>query len=216
MVSKNSIQSDRTQRLLAICGIIGPIVYTIVLVTLGSLQPDYNHITQTMSELGAVDAPYAIVMNTAGLPLLGLLIIAFAIALNRGIRDGINSKIGPTLVAVSGAALVMTGIFPCDPGCVNVSIVGTLHSIFAMVAAFAMILALLSISQRLKKDRQWQGYTIYSLITLVVALSLSAVYGLNILEPWSGALQRASMGVLLLWMEVVAIKLVRLSKPKAI
>lgn len=208
MMSKERIQSDRTQRLLAICGIIGPILYTIVLVTLGFLQPGYNHITQTMSELGAVDAPYAIVMNTAGLSTLGLLIIAFAIALNRGISD---EKIGPTLVGASGAALVMTGIFPCDPGCVNVSIVGTLHSIFAIVAAFAMILALLPISQRLKKDKQWQGYAIYSLITLVVALSVSAVYGFNIFEPWNGALQRASMGVLLLWMELVAIKLVRLS-----
>lgn len=206
--SKDRIQTERLQRLLTICGISGPIVYTIVVVTLGFLQPGYNPITQTMSELGAVDAPYALVMNTAGLSALGLMIIAFAIALNRAIR---GSKIGPALVAVSGAALVLTAIFPCDSGCVNVTLVGTIHSIFAMVAAFAMILALLPISQSFKEERHWQGYTRDSLITFVVGLSLSTVYGFNIFEPWNGALQRATMGVLLLWMEVVAIKLLRIS-----
>lgn len=204
-------QPDSTQRLLAICGIIGPIFYTIVVITLGLLQPSYNHFTQSMSELGAVGAPNAITMNIAGFILLGLLMIAFAFGLHHGISDGKGSKIGPALVAVSGAALVMTGIFPCDPGCVDVSMVGITHSIFAMIAALAMILAPLSIFQRLKKDSRWQGYLVYSLVTVVVALALSAVYGFNVFEPWKGALQRVSMGVPLLWVEVMAIRLLRLS-----
>ncbi|RZN42949.1 MAG: hypothetical protein EFT35_01445 [Methanophagales archaeon ANME-1-THS] len=54
------------------------------------------------------------------------------------------------------------------------------------------------------------------LITLLIALSVSAVYRLNIFEQWTGALQRAALGVLLLWMAIVAIKLVRLSKPEAL
>jgi hypothetical membrane protein len=204
-------QSDRALSLQAICGIIGPISYAVVVIALGFFQPGYNHVTQSMSELGAVDAPNAILMNTAGFALLGLLLIAFAVGLHRSIGKGKGSKIGPALVAVSGAALVMTGIFPCDPGCVDVSDVGVMHSVFAMVAAFAMMLAPLFLSPRLKKDSRWQGYLAYSLVTVVVAAVFATMMMFPTFEPWKGALQRISMGVPLLWVEVMAIRLLRLS-----
>jgi len=164
-----------------------------------------------MSELGEVGAPNAIIMNTVGFPLLGLLMIAFAFGLHRGISEGRGSKTGPALVAVSGAGLVMTGIFPCDPGCVDVSFVGVMHSLFAMMAAFTMMFAPLALSQRLRKDSRWQGYLTYSLVTVVMAAVFSSMYGFNVFEEWKGVLQRVSMGVPLLWMEVMAIKLLRLS-----
>jgi len=210
-MSQSSPQRDSSQRLLAICGIAGPILYTTVVIILGFLEPDYNHAAQSMSELGAVGARYAIIMNTAGFPLLGLLIIAFALGLDRGIRDGKGAKIGPALVAVSGAALVMTGIFRCDPGCVDVTMVGTTHSVFAVIAAFAMLLAPLAISPRLKRDNRWESYLAYSVTTMVVALLVTAVYGFNVFESWNGALQRISMGIPLIWVEVMALKLLRLS-----
>ena len=210
-MSESSTQADSSQRLLAICGIVGHILYAIVLIILGFLEPGYNHATQSMSELGAVGARHAIIMNTAGFPLLGILIIAFALGLDRGIRDGKEAKTGPALVTVSGAALVMTGIFRCDPGCVDVTTVGITHSVFAVIAAFAMLLAPLAISPRLKRDNRWKSYLAYSVATVVVALLVSAVYGFNVFEPWKGALQRISMGVPLIWVEVMAVKLLRLS-----
>ena len=208
---KTGTRQVSSQRVLAICGIIGPILYTIVVIVLGLLRPGYSHVAQSMSELGEVGAPNAIIMNTAGFPLLGLLMIAFAFGLHRGISQGKGSKIGPALIALSGATLVMTGIFHCDPGCVDVSMVGITHSVFAMISAFAMMLAPLALCPRLYRDRLWQGYLYYSLATVIVAGLISAVYGFNVFEPWNGALQRASMGVALLWMEVMAIRLLRVS-----
>lgn len=204
-------QPDSDLSLLAICGIIGPVLYTIVVITLGLLRLEYNHVTQSMSELGEFGASNAIIMNTAGFTLLGLMMIIFAFGLHRGINEGKGSKIGPALVAVSGSGLVLSGIFPCDPGCVDVSMVGIMHSVFATIAAFAMMFAPLIFAQRLNKDILWQGYRFYSIVTGVVTAIISTVYGFNIFEPWKGALQRASMGVPLLWMEVMAIKLLRLA-----
>ena len=208
---KSGNRPDSTQRLLAICGITGPILYTIVVIVLGLLRPGYDHVTQSMSELGEVGSSNAIIMNTAGFALLGVLMIAFTFGLHRGISGGKGSKIGPALIALSGTALVITGIFPCDPGCVDVSMVGITHSVFAIISAFAMILAPLALSPRLKRDRLWQGYLAYSLATVIVAGLISAVYGFTVFEQWTGALQRFSMGVLLLWIEVMAIRLLRLS-----
>lgn len=99
-------------RSLALCGAVGPFIYASVVGVLGALYPGYSHMDQTMSELGAANAPHALVMNMAGLGLLGLMIMAFAAGLPQGVRDGRSAGIGTLLIAVSGAPLVMTAISP--------------------------------------------------------------------------------------------------------
>jgi hypothetical membrane protein len=52
-----------------------------VLVTvLGLLWDSYDPVRDTQSELGAVDAPYRLVMNLAGFMGIGVSILAFATA----------------------------------------------------------------------------------------------------------------------------------------
>ena len=48
-------QPLNTQKILAIGGIIGPIIYAIVLTIVGLLRPGYSHISQVMSELGKAE-----------------------------------------------------------------------------------------------------------------------------------------------------------------
>ncbi len=209
-MSNSSTRQNGTFRFLAILSVVGPLWYTIIVFVLGLLQPDYNHITQSMSELGATNAPHAFFMNTLGLPVLGLSMIAFAYGLHQGISDARGSKIGPTLISVSGTALVMTGIFRCDPGCIDTSIIGVTHSIFATIAALSMILAPLTLSPRLKRDTRWKSYLDYTLATAFLSAAISLTYGLNLFESWKGTLQRISMAVPLIWIEFMAVKLLRL------
>lgn len=205
-----SIRTQAARRLLAVCGIAGPIIYAAVVVVLGFLHEGYSHASQPMSELGADGAPYAIVMNTAGLPLLGLSMVAFASGLYLGISNGRGSKTGPALLAVSGAGLALTGAFPCDPACEDVTTVGRLHGAFATTAATAMVLALLAMYARFRRDGRWRSYATCTLATAIVALPLSALYGFDVFEGWRGALQRVSVALPLLWVEVVAVRLLRL------
>ena len=205
-MSKN--RYNDAQRILIACGIVGPIFYTIVLFILGALWPGYSHLTQYMSELGSVGAPHAIVMNTLGFPLLGLILVAFSIALYRGIKKGRASWIGPALVALSGIGLILSGFFRCDPGCVDVSITGRIHSYAAILAALPMTLAPLTVSPML--DRKYQAY---SFITGIDAGVISMLYQFQIFEFWKGALQRLAMAVPLLWVEVMSFMLLSY-KPK--
>ena len=197
------------QKFLAFCGITGPIIYAAVVFTLGFIQTDYNSIAQSMSELGATNAPYALIMNSMGFALLGIVMMAFAVGLHRGIKG--QPKIGPILIGLSGFSLILTGIFHTDPGWVDVTLSGLVHSIFATIAAFSLTFAPLFLLQRLKNDGRWQGYVTYSVVSPIVALLISAMYGFMVLEPWAGLLQRISMGVMLLWVEVMAIRLLRIS-----
>src|SRR3990170_1860649 len=98
-LSEGKTQIDGISRLLAICGIIGPIFFTTVVVTLALLRPGYSHLAQAISELGEVGAPNAIVQDINFI-MLGLLTLAFAFGLHRGIGARRGSKIGPALLAV--------------------------------------------------------------------------------------------------------------------
>lgn len=193
--------------MLALCGMAGPIAYVVVVAVLGCLEPGYSHVRQSMSELGAVCAPYAVVMNTAGLPLLGALLMAFALGLSRGVVHSNSLKVGVVLVALSGFSLIMTAVFPCDPGCVDVSVTGRTHSVVATIAAFALLLGNLFLAPALWRDDRWRGYARYTFASAMVALAVSALYGLSLIDGWDGALQRTSMGVSLVWVEVMAVRL---------
>ena len=210
-MSERRTRLVNVQRLLAICGIAGPVLYVIVLITLGALEPNYSHLSQTMSELGAVDAKYSIVMNTAGFSLLGLLLIAFAISLDCGIGTSRFSKLGPALLVLLGLISIMIGIFPCDPDSLEVTTTGKIHTAFVVMAVITMTLALLAISPRLWGDDRWRSYVAYTLWTVLMMLIVAAIYRFGVFESWKGALERILMAVPLIWMEVMAIRLFRLS-----
>ncbi|WP_455278073.1 DUF998 domain-containing protein [[Eubacterium] cellulosolvens] len=203
-MSKNSSQLPITLRLAAVSGIIGPIIFAVVVFVLGQLRPRYNHFTQTMSELGEVGSQNAMVMNIAGLGLLGILMIVFSFSLRHGLTKGMDSKFGSIFVAVAGASLVGTAFFPCDPGCVNESFSGKMHDIFASIPAVAIILALILISNSMRADILWQKYWTYTLATGILTILCSFLLIFSVFEDWSGLVQRFGMGIPLLWMMVIA------------
>ncbi|MFC1976636.1 DUF998 domain-containing protein [Chloroflexota bacterium] len=203
-------------RLLAICGIVGPIQFIVVILVFGLLRPGYDPIRQYMSELGAVGAPNAIAFILPEF-LLGLMMIAFAFGLHRGINEGKGSKLVPILIAVSGVGWLGASIFRCDVGCVNVSVTGTMHGLFGMFAVPPLLIAPLAILPRLKKDNRWQSYRPFSLIMGALAVPFFCVmFSAEVspaLEPYRGLIQRLTFYTPLLWTEVMAIRLLRLCEP---
>ncbi len=191
--ARNTIQNDSLTRLLAICGIVGPILFIVVILVFGLLRPGYDPIRQYMSELGEIDAPNAIAFNMAAF-LLGLMMIAFAFGLHRGISEGKGSKLVPILIAVSGVGWVGASIFRCDVGCLNESVTGTMHGLIGMFAVLPLLIAPLAILPRLKKDNRWQSYRPFSLIMGALAVPFFCVmFSAEIspaLEPYRGLLQR--------------------------
>ncbi len=202
---------DRTLSLLAVCGIVGPILFTVVVIVLGLVRIGYSHVTQLMSELGEAGAPNAILFGAVGLVPFGVSIVAFAFGVHRGISGGKGSKIGPALIVVAGVCLVAGAIFPCDPGCVPVSFAGNMHRVVAVIGFSAMIFAPLAISQRMKDDELWHDYRSYSVATGILTAVFLILFLSGILEAWKGAIQRILLGTLLLWVEIMAIRLLRLS-----
>lgn len=207
----NGLQTDWLQKILALRGMLGPIIYAVVLIVLGLLWPGYNHISQYMSELGALDAPHAIIMNILGFQLLGILIIAFGLGLYRGINKGWVMTISATLIIVAGSFMIAVGFFPCDPSCNNISPIGTGHVITSTIPAIVMPLAMLILAYPLRKDSRWQGYWLFSLVLGIVAVILSPLGMFTIFQPVAGLVQRLGIGVSLFWMLVMSTKLFRIT-----
>ncbi len=196
------------RKILAVSGILGPLIYVTVIFVLGFLTPGYDNITQYMSELGAVGAPYAVFMNTFGFMLVGLLLILFTIGFHDGIKKTAKiDAIGPALMLVSGISLFLLGIFTCDTGCANFSIMGNIHSYFARLSAASMILATILIAPRIKRDNHWSRYWKFSVLTGVVSLLFSALFIFTVFSAWAGFVQRITVLMPLMWVEVMAARL---------
>ncbi len=206
---------DKMLRFLSLCGIAAPIIFVILLIIAGFLYEGYSHATQAVSELGGVEAQYPIVQNVNFI-VVGILIVAFAFGLHRGIGYGKGSRLGPILVGIFGIIMVPRVFLPCDPGCGWESFTGAMHNLTGLGGFVAVCTGIILVRRRMKEDPNWQSYRGYFLITGVAALvslvawiAVSKAAGIDALN---GVLQRVFAGIVFLWIEVVAIRLFRLSR----
>ena len=81
-------------QILAICGMLSPIVYTAMWILGGKLQSDYSHIRDDISSLFAVGAPNKRLMQSF-IIVSSVLLFVFYLSLHEGINDGGGSIIGP-------------------------------------------------------------------------------------------------------------------------
>jgi hypothetical membrane protein len=207
------VASRRRFRLITISafsGILGPIVFTIVIVILGFQWHGYNHLTQAISELGATNAPN-MNLQAANFVVLGILTILFATGLwlhNRSFRtSGI-------LVAIYGVAAIVAGPVHCDPGCpvVTSSTIQILHNVDALIAFVAFAFAPLFFWQSAKTIPKWNKTAQWSLNFANVSIPLVATYlaiATLSLSPYTGLLQRVFLGFLFAWLIMMSVSLFR-------
>ncbi|KON27796.1 hypothetical protein AC481_03730 [miscellaneous Crenarchaeota group archaeon SMTZ-80] len=144
--------------LLAICGMVAPIWFIIMWIFSGAMYIGYNHVTQYISELGAVGSPVAWFFNPLGLEVYGLLIIAFSYGLYRGIKE---SLVGPALLGISGVGVILVGIFPMPLPA---------HNLAFLILAISVILSCFTFPVCFKRDVRWKSLQKYTLLTGVLAL----------------------------------------------
>lgn len=113
--------------------------FFLLLTLLGALWTGYNPIHQHMSEVGAVNSPYKMIMNLFGFILAGISVTLVGIIAHQG--NSAKTKTGiivAWLTIISGIAFILVGIFPCDAYCIDVTLSGRLHTIFSMIPALLL------------------------------------------------------------------------------
>ena len=160
-------------RIIALIGVVSPILCVLVFTLAGFLRPGYSPIHHVISDLGA--GPDGWILNT-DLIISGLLFIIFAIGFYQWMLPIISRGwllASTILLVLSAAGVVNEGIFhqPAygEPAA-HLHIV--LHGIGLAVLFYSLIIALLILGWHFCKTPEWRIYGWYLLLTAIVTLGL--------------------------------------------
>jgi hypothetical protein len=190
---------------LAITGLLAPLVFTLATIAASASHPGYGQLKNFISELGATGAPAAGIMNFGGFLLYGLLIMAFAVALHRGMRAAPGGWLGPTILALYGLAYVGVALAPCDAGCQAAapSLHHRLHLLIGEIVLLTAVLSPFILYSRMVKDPVWQSLAVPTLVLPGLAWVVLQVSWLG-----PGAIrQRLWLLLLFVWIELLALRL---------
>lgn len=161
ILKKGTEGRDHLLAFLAACGMLGPVLYIVTWIVAGLLYPGYNQLTQATSELTSKAAPpaAAAVANFGGVA-LGLLIIAFAFGLYRGVRRSRWLLIGTILVGLFGLVCAIQPFFPMDPGASSLSWQNMMHGAVFVISGIALIpgLLILSVCYSPVNSMSWESF----------------------------------------------------------
>jgi hypothetical protein len=95
---------------------LSPIIYTVMWILGGILDPEYSHLRHDVSTLIAVDAPNKRLLDKFIIS-SSILLFIFYLGLHWGINNGTGSIMGPILFVISGLLGVLVALFfPLDAG----------------------------------------------------------------------------------------------------
>jgi len=111
--NSRSLKKSRSTEFLLLCGVIGPLLFIVVLLIEGATRPGYSAWRTAGSYLALSNQGWEQIANFL---VCGSLIIAFAVGLRRIWPTGRASVWGPLLIGLFGLGLVVAGVFVTDPG----------------------------------------------------------------------------------------------------
>jgi len=203
--------SSNKIRLLALCGILSPIIYLITLILGGILDPSYSHIQKTVSELVEQGAPNRDLLNVM-LVIYNLLLIPFAVGLYMGLKKGwARSVVLVALVLTGVLGTAVTVFFPLDAGGQSVTLTGALHLAVVGLVVPATFAFMLAFWRSARKDERWKKYGFFSLAIFVITLISGLATVAFVTSDFRGLVERITIGSTLVWVEVLAIKLYSLA-----
>jgi len=177
-------------QILAICGMVSPIVYTVMWILGGILRSDYNHIRDDISSLFAVGAPRKRVFNSF-IIVSSVLLFVFYLGLHWSINNGQGSIIGPALFVVSGFLGVLVALFfPLDTGGEIITFRGKMHLVLVMASGILTIAGMSALWFQLESVEAWSLFANYSLISAIVSIVLMMISGIFIKSRFRGLLER--------------------------
>jgi hypothetical protein len=199
--------------MLAAAGVTGPILFTVVVIGLGLLNPGYSHVTMLVSELAAWPGGWVQDLNFI---VFGVLMSAYAIGLHLGMREGRGGVIGPTLLVLSGVGGVVLGLFPVSIADGEI-VVPDGHFIGFLLAFLGAGSGFLVLSRRMAGDRRWQSLATYALATgtaiVILFFALFVLLGSPDapLSMWVGLVQRVTIVFWFAGTVVLALRLRRIA-----
>jgi hypothetical protein len=192
----------------ALVGIVGPIVVVVGDLTASLSTPDYSLVRDSISSLALTPIGW---LQSICFLAMGLLLEIFVAGLFFNIRRARGFHAGIGLLAFEGFVLMLIAAFHMDaPGSLRTT-AGIIHTIASYGLGSLFPIAILSLAPSLKSTPNWKNIFVYTLVADVLALALVAGLFLSDQAGWFGLYERIIVANAIIWVEVVAVHLLRLS-----
>jgi hypothetical membrane protein len=159
-----------TTRLLALGGVIGPLIFAVACTVAGFLRAGYSPLHQAISDLGV--GSLAWLLNVPVI-VMGLLLIACSAAILRTLGPALGDPwrwVCSGLLALPGLGFAWAGIFTEAPATV------TLHWMVGMpLIAIGSVPGFLITGIRLRRLQSWRGIGTYSIAASLTSLALITI-----------------------------------------
>jgi hypothetical membrane protein len=197
-------------------GIIGPILFTATFLAQEAFRrSEYDPLAEPVSALEAGPNGWVQQVNFV---VFGVLTIAFALGLHRGLRPTKAGIAGPALLFLSGIGLLLAAIFPLRQDAAGATYDPGGHIVAGFMFFMTSAVGLIVVSRRVARDPEWRSLATYSLAAGIVAVvGFLVAAGLVIpddapLHDWAGLYQRVLiLAVLFPCRIVLSIRLLRVS-----
>ena len=144
----------------ALAGVVGPLLFTCTFFIQEAFRRDeFSPVAEPVSALEAGPNGWVQQVNFV---VFGLMMLTFAIGLNRGVSPTRMGTLGPALLCVAGIGLFLAAAFPLREDAAGVTYDPGLHFMAGVTFFLSTSLALLALSGRLSKDSHWRGLATYA------------------------------------------------------
>lgn len=206
-----------TKKVLLVCGILSTILYVVATI-LGALRwKEYDSISQTVSELIALDAPSAPLVIPLFL-IYSLLVFAFGIGvwLSTGTKR-ILRVVAVLIIAKEILGVIATVFAPMHMRGIEVTLTDTMHGVLTAVGVLLCMLPTVGLGAMVFG----KGFRIYSVITILIFLIFGIMAGMNGSEiaenqptPLAGVWERINILTYFIWVNIFTVKLLKSDEDK--
>jgi hypothetical protein len=194
---------------LAVAGILGPLALVAGDLGAASITPYYSLIKNSISSLALSSIGW---LQTIGFLALGLLIEIFTAGLLYNVKRARWFHLGIAAFVFFGFGMLCIGAFNTDIPGGPTTIKGTIHGLATMLSFSLFPIAILLLGFNFKKDPEWRHMYRYSIVTCI----LSVVFGVALRffkdgANYFGLVERILVANMIIWIEVMAVNLFRLS-----
>ncbi len=200
------------QKSFSLGGVIGPFLFTVIVLICSSLRSDYSHIAHFISELGANGTANDRLMNFAGFIPTGILLASFGMSLILWAPKNYSARIGASLIMLFGIGIIIVGIFSCDPGCPRTgSLENKIHDNVSGPAFLIAITGILLLGISFRSVPPFKGsWAKYSIFTVILSTGFLVPLVITIESyTFTGLWQRLLLATIFLWCNFVGLKLFR-------
>jgi hypothetical membrane protein len=197
------VNDRRSTRWLLTGGVIGPVLFVVVLLVEGWTRADYDPMTMFGSLLSLGDLGWQQVANFV---VSGLLVLGGALGLRRVLTDGPGCRWGPRLIGLAGIGLVLAGVFVTDPAQgyppgapsgmpASSSWHGSIHLVASAFVFIGLPVAMVVMARRFRGEgSRWALYCWLSAVGVLAFLFASQAF-----TSVAGLLQRVLIVLVLGW-----------------